>query len=267
MNKKVKNLLNGILEPLDIGITRANTVNHINQNYASLVEEVHELFLETIFPDLPNCDGRIELMTKLLGTNISEAMYILQYLHKSLNLEGDVCEFGIAQGSTSALIANEIRKTEKNLWLFDSFQGLSKPTEKDLLLDDIYNFGSMDKYEGAMSNPVASVQTRLKEISYPLSKVKIVPGFIEDTIAKVQLSQKVCFAYIDFDLYNPILVGLNFLDKYLSVGGYVIVDDYGFFSSGAKTAVDEFIASHQDRYKTILPHQFAGHFIVLHKQA
>jgi hypothetical protein len=200
MENKIKKLLNGILEPLDVAISRVNTVNDITQKYARLVEEVHGLFAEVIFPDLPNCDGRIELMTKLIGTSISEAMYILQYLHKSLDIEGDVCEFGIAQGATSALIANEIRK-------------------------------------------------------------------IEDTVAKVQLSQKVCFAYIDFDLYNPILIGLNFLDKYLSVGGYVIVDDYGFLSSGAKTAVDEFIVNHQNQYETILPHKFAGKFIVLQKKA
>jgi hypothetical protein len=36
---------------------------------------------------------------------------------------------GIAQCATSALIANEISSSKKNLWLFDSFKGLPKPTE------------------------------------------------------------------------------------------------------------------------------------------
>lgn len=69
-------------------------------------------------------------MAKLLGTQISEAMYILVFLHRSLELDGDVCEFGVAQGATSALLANEIRTTQKNLWLFDSFKGLPKRNGK-----------------------------------------------------------------------------------------------------------------------------------------
>jgi O-methyltransferase len=40
--------------------------------------------------------------------------------------------------ATSALLANEIRSTERTLWLFDSFKGLGKPSEKDLLIDDIF---------------------------------------------------------------------------------------------------------------------------------
>jgi len=36
---------------------------------------------------------------------------------------------------------------------------------------------------------------------------------------------------------------LKFSDDMPTVGGIVIVDDYRFFSTGATTAVDEFIAS------------------------
>ena len=47
--------------------------------------------------------------------------------------------------------------------------------------------------------------------------------------------------YVDFDFYSPISVALRFLNKRLVTGGVIVVDDYGFFSSGAKTAVDEFL--------------------------
>jgi cephalosporin hydroxylase len=186
-------------------------------------------------------------------------------LNKSLKIEGDVCEFGVAQGATSALLANEIRATEKKLWLFDSFQGLPKPTEKDVLIDDIFNLKSIEDYEGEMSYPIEMVEARLKAISFPSSRVKIVPGFIEETIDSPDLPQKVCFAYLDFDFYLPILTSLKFLNQRLSTGGIIVVDDYDFFSSGVKTAVKEFIEEYPGDYEIINPHKFAGHFCILRK--
>ena len=69
-----------------------------------------------------------------------------------------------------------------------------------------------------------------------------------------------------FDFYEPIRTALRFLDERLTPGGYVVVDDYGWFCSGAKTALDEFIAEHPERYELTLPHRWAGHFAVLAKK-
>jgi len=223
-----------------------------------LLEEVHACMTELIFPDLPSQDRRIELMMRLLGTPVCEAFYLLAYLHRSLRLHGDVCEFGIAQGATSALLANEIRDTDKNIWLFDSFQGLGKPTGEDKLINDIFSLGSIEKYEGTMAAKVEEVQERLSAISFPLHRTKIVAGFIEATIGHSALPAEVCFAYIDFDFYRPISISLGFLAEHLSVGGFVIVDDYGFFSSGAKTAVDEFMSLHRETFRAHLPYKFAA---------
>src|SRR5204863_9227112 len=109
------------------------------------------------------------------------------------------------------------------------------------------------------------VLERLQTISYPLSRVKIVPGFIENTISLGDLPDKVCFAYIDFDFYEPILIVLNYLHKHLSRCGSILVDDYGFFSSGAEAAVDEFVKAHPSEYDFILPEKSAGQFVILTK--
>jgi len=86
----------------------------ISSKQINLIEECQGLYSELVFTDLPPNEKRVQLMSELLGTGISEAIYIVNFLHKSLSLEGDVCEFGVAQGSTSALLANEIFCTEKN---------------------------------------------------------------------------------------------------------------------------------------------------------
>jgi len=248
----------------------SNSFEHqkLLQKYSVLLKELDGCFSEIIFPDLPPCEGRLNLMAKLIGTPPSESLYIVAYLQKALHLDGDVCEFGVAQGATSALLANEIRATEKSLWLFDSFQGLDKPSEKDVLINDIFNLGSIDKYKGTMACKVDDVKARLRDILFPASRTKIVAGFIEETINSRNLPDRVCFAYIDFDFYNPILTALRFLNAHLSTGGFVVVDDYGFFSSGAKSAVDEFLQEQPGSYEAIFPHRFASQstpFCILQK--
>ncbi len=274
MKRLFKETINVLLKPVGLKLSTVVENSYLlnklqtsidSKKYISLIEEVQNLFSELVFPDLPPCEDRSKLMAELLGTGISEAIYILEFLNKSLKLEGDVCEFGIAQGTTSALLANEIRDTEKNLWLFDSFQGLPKPTKKDLLINDIFNLKSIESYEGTMSCPVEMVESRLRAISFPSSRIKIVPGFIEETITSPDLPEKVCFAYVDFDFYMPILTTLKFLNHHLSKDGMIVVDDYDFFSSGAKTAVDEFIQEYPDDYEIIKPHKFAGNFCILRK--
>jgi hypothetical protein len=230
-----------------------------------VLRQLEGCYRDLLFPEIPDRENRTELMAELLGTSPAEAMYVLSALFRSLPHPGDICEFGIAQGATSALLANEIRETGKKLWLFDSFEGLPEPTEKDKLIDDIFNLGSIEAYAGKMACDVSMVKERLSAIAFPLSRVQIVPGFIERTIHLAELPKAVCFAYVDFDFYEPILIALQYLDQHLSVGGHVVVDDYGWFSSGAQTAVDEFIDMHRGRYETTLPIKSAGHFALLKK--
>jgi O-methyltransferase len=238
--------------------------------YRTVIMEFHECVSEYVFPDLLPCSGRVDLIMNLIGTPVGASLYIVTYLQMVLKLDGDVCEFGVAQGATSALLANELRSTEKTLWLFDSFKGLGKPSENDQLINDIFNLGSIDKYEGTMASRVEEVELRLNAISFPPSQVKIIAGFIEDTIQYAKLPEKVCFAYVDFDFYTPISTALRFLNERLVVGGVIVVDDYGFFSSGAKTAVDEFLKDYGYKYVTIVPSKFASQstpFLILNRVA
>jgi O-methyltransferase len=227
--------------------------------------ELEALYREFVFPDLPPCAGRADLIALLEGTAASEAIYIAAYLHRSLRVPGAICEFGVAQGATSAFLANEMRATDRQLFLFDSFEGLPRPTARDVLVDDIFQLGSMDAYEGKMAFERHHVVGRLRAVEFPLSRVMIVPGFIEKTIHSPGLPAAVAFAYVDFDLYEPIAIALQFLDGVTQRGAHVVVDDYGWFSAGAQSAVDEFVGSRATRWRLTKPLPFAGKFAVLER--
>jgi O-methyltransferase len=188
-------------------------------------------------------DVRPLMLENLLGTSQHEAQAIISALAEVRDLPGAVCEFGVAQGRTSALIANEIRDETTVLHLFDSFQGLPAPGEKDELKDDIFKLGSMAAYAGAMSIPQEHVEEQLRSIGFPRGRVEIHAGFLETTLRRwEELPARVKFAYLDVDLYEGTKAALAFLDSACRPGSIVIVDDYGYFSSGVKTAVDDFIA-------------------------
>jgi O-methyltransferase len=234
--------------------------------YAPLVREMHDALRALLFPHVPEQSGRPELLARLLGTGIAEAMYLLAELHAALPDAGDVCEFGVAQGATSALLANEIRATTKKLWLYDSFAGLPKPAPQDHLKDDIFGLGSIEKYEGEMRCDAAEVVARLQQIGFPNERYALCPGLVEDTLREDIGPASVCFAYVDFDFYSPIAYTLDYLDRHLTPNGRIVVDDYDFFSTGAKTAVDEFVSRRGGRYVQTLPAAFAGKFCLLRKK-
>ena len=214
-------------------------------------------------------DVRIELLAGLRGTPPSEAYFILDALAKCIDVNGDVCEFGVAQGATSALIANELQSSREIFHLFDSFEGLPKPTGKDQLIDDVLSFGSMEAYAGTMSCSEVMVRKRLKEISFPARRFVIHKGFIDGVLRDhTNLPGNVRFAYVDFDFYEPTKLALDFLGRATSAGAIIIVDDYDFFSTGVKTAVGEFleeINARSEVFRCSVPNTRYGCFAVLTK--
>jgi len=266
----VRKLLNRALRHLGARIERTDAPAEwqyveLRKLYDRNVVELYDCLRHEVFPDLPLVEGREDLLKQLVGTNIGEATWLIDRLHKALRLDGDVCEFGIAEGATSALMANEIRGTTKKLWLFDSFEGLSRPGPKDELIDDMFRLGSMARYQGRMKYSPDEVLTRIQNIAFPRDRLELVPGFIEDTVKAEHLPTGICFAYVDFDLYDPILVALEFISGRMPLAGTIIVDDYGFFSAGAQAAVDEFAQAHSNSFEITVPPSRYGNFAVLQR--
>lgn len=269
MKSILKTIIHKILSARGYKLQRLSVASHEFVNFSNLAHGYEESLNQQNI-HIPSNKLRHSLLAKLLGTSPYEAYYIIRFLHETRGLDGAVCEFGVAQGLTSTLIANEISAyNNKILHLFDSFQGLPSPTAKDVLIDDISNLGSISAYSGKMSYPVSSVKNNLSSISFPNNRYVVHKGFIEQMDkTDSSLPRKVSFAYIDLDFYEPIKTALYYLHSILVQGGAIIVDDYDFFSSGAKSAVDEFLSeqnSTTSTYSYLVPNEFYGHFAVIRR--
>lgn len=267
--KLIRKVIKKLFSVLGYEIIRvgADTSSVRFENFKSLTKAYEQLLNESRAKKLvePN-EMRPKIIASLLGTRPSMAYHIVEALAKTKLVDGDVCEFGVAQGETSALIANEIREQDKKLHLFDSFEGLPKPTAKDKLKDDMFSLGSIEAYAGTMSCPESMVISRLEEISFPLDRYVIHNGFIEETIRTDEtMPTKVSFAYVDFDFYEPTRIALSYLHSVTPCHAIVIVHDYDYFCTGVKTAVDEFIKEKNVKTK-MYDIQIPGHFVVLTKK-
>ena len=78
---------------------------------------------------------------------------------------------------------------------------------------------------------------RIPRIQYPLRK-----GKVEDTLPKIS-PDEISILRLDTDWYESTRCELEVLFPKLSVGGVLIIDDYGHWQ-GCRKAVDEYFSKH-----------------------
>src|SRR6185369_461009 len=145
----MKEIIRKTLAKIGYKIEKITNPNPLDGKYRAILKEIYGVYRDLKFNQLEELDlANVDLMYRLDGTQISESLYILNALKETRLIAGDVCEFGVAQGFTSAMLGYNIKSTNKKLWLFDSFKGLPQPSSKDKLINDIFNLKSMDAYEG-----------------------------------------------------------------------------------------------------------------------
>jgi len=243
-------------------LQHANTMRGIHERDGTEIENLLRL---VALPSLPQRTGREKQLAQLIGTTVSEGLYVVDALHKALAIPGAICEFGVAQGATSQLLAAEIFDTDRDFWLFDSFEGLPPPAPEDRMIDDIFGLGDMAAYAGTMRSPEEEVRLKLDTLGFPRSRTHVRKGWINETIASGDVPRSVAFAYVDFDFYEPIRDALAYLDTVTAPGAQIVVDDYGFFSEGSQIATDQFVQAAQGRWTLSKPLPLAGHFVTLTK--
>jgi len=150
-------------------------------------------------------------------------------------IEGSIVECGCWNGGYAALMnaVSEQCGEKRNVWLFDSFEGLPKPGEQDVTVR-----GKKGQL-GAAKADVRLVKKVFSEVEK--DRLHIVEGWFQETFPKVT-PQMGCIAYLhlDCDFYESTKYCLEQLFPMLSRGAVVLIDDYSYYL-GCKKAVDEFL--------------------------
>lgn len=170
---------------------------------------------------------------RLAGNNFRalERKYTVYGLIRSLNrVPGDIAECGAYNGSTAYFLALATQQAglSRNVILYDSFEGLSRPRAED---------GS---YWKAGDLAVSEDSARQNLDGFP--NVHFRRGWIPERFEE-DAARQFCFVHIDVDLYQPTLDSARFFYPRLQPGGMLVCDDYGFTNCpGAMKAMDEFFA-------------------------
>ena len=165
-----------------------------------------------------------------------ERKYAAHSLVKSvLRLSGDVVECGTYNGGTAYFLAKATREAllPRQVYLFDSFEGLSTPGRHD---------GSYWQ-AGSLSVDEQECRKNLEEFD----NIHLLRGWIPDRFNELS-NGHFCFVHVDVDLYQPTRDSLEFFYPRLQSGGILLCDDYGFVTCpGATLAMDEFFADKPEK--------------------
>jgi O-methyltransferase len=205
----------------------------------------------------PDVDGRvIDIFNKAKPYTMTSPERVIALCDAvryvvAAGVEGAVVECGVWRGGSAmaaALMLCDLGAADRDLYLFDTFEGMSEPGEHDRRARDaagaaellaastkaakVWAYSSLDE-----------VRANLQSTGYPMERVRFVQGKVEDTIPE-HAPDRIAILRLDTDWYVSTRHELEHLFPRLAVGGVLIIDDYGAWE-GARRAVDEFVAGHK----------------------
>jgi hypothetical protein len=184
-----------------------------------------------------------------------ERMYSLyNAVHNVLNnnIGGDFVECGVWRGGSAmmiALILKEQKIKERKIYLYDTFEGMSEPTEKDLAhtgekAEFLLKQNEHNKEESVWClADLADVKRNMALTGIESDQMIFVKGKVEDTIPNT-IPEQIALLRLDTDWYESTKHELIHLYPKLIKKGILIIDDYGHWK-GCKEAVDEYFAQHK----------------------
>jgi O-methyltransferase len=162
-------------------------------------------------------------------------------------IEGAIVECGVWRGGSMHAVARTLHEKgdmDRELYLFDTFEGMTEPTEKDKKLvggsaAELLESQEKHRWIWAIAS-LEDVQEGLRALPYPYERFTLVKGPVEETIPD-QCPDKIALLRLDTDWYESTRHELEHMYDHLQPGGVLIIDDYGTWA-GSKEATDEFTA-------------------------
>jgi hypothetical protein len=162
-------------------------------------------------------------------------------------IPGAMVECGVWRGGSMLAVAHTLATigvTDRDLYLFDTFTGMSAPSERDVHIRASRSAEEMlaARDRGGPIWEVATledVQQGFADVDYPDERLHFVPGKVEDTVPE-HAPEQIAVLRLDTDWYESTKHELEHLYPRLVPGGVLIIDDYGSWQ-GSKDATDEYL--------------------------
>ncbi|MGD0638735.1 MAG: TylF/MycF/NovP-related O-methyltransferase, partial [Nitrososphaerales archaeon] len=153
----------------------------------------------------------------------------------SMQVAGNIIEFGVADGTSTRIIRNELLRHQvgklsgqtKRIYACDSFEGLPQKFENAEV--------------GAFAGPIPRIPG-----------VQIVKGYFDDSLTPelAETVGPVALASLDADLYSSTTTALRWLTPLLKTGSLLLFDEYLGENESEKRAHDEW--SHDSGIETVM---------------
>lgn len=155
-------------------------------------------------------------------------------------VEGDFLEAGVCQGGASIFLRGlqvAHGETERRVWVVDSFLGVPPSVKEE---DRRYQVHLEEEREPWLACDLQTVREHFRRYRLLDPQVRFVPGWLAESLPGAGIGP-LALLRIDVDLHSATRECLELLYDKVSPGGYVVVDDYGFYEC-CRDAVDEFRA-------------------------
>lgn len=221
-------------------------------------------------PELPvtghdlvaEANAKIKIVEK--NTMLSHSRLVTLYQQgahcEKYNIPGSFVECGTWRGGAvglMALVNMEYSANRRHLHLFDSFDSIPEPDatiDGDKAIAEAKAIGGgtegklvpLTGIYSSIGEPDLEVNKTLLEetIGYDSDFIHYHKGWFQDTVPKDAASVgEIAILRLDGDWYASTKVCLDHLYDQVVSGGFVIIDDYGYYE-GCKAAVDEFMENH-----------------------
>ena len=197
--------------------------------------------------DLAATMRRVRRKTMTSPARVAALCDAIEYIVVN-GIPGDIVECGVWRGGSmmaAALTLMRLGETERDLYLFDTFSGMTAPSVGDV--SSPYDSFSLHRRwqrraRGRTSDWVAAgadaVRANMLDTGYPPQRIRLVPGEVEETLPGLAPAT-VALLRLDTDWYESTRHELVHLYPRLAEGGVLVIDDYGHYV-GARRAVDEY---------------------------
>jgi hypothetical protein len=182
---------------------------------------------------------------------------------------GDFAEFGTWMGGASFAMLLAQRglygRIVRPVWMFDSFQGLPMPDERDGPLAVKYRRETdAPDYWNNCAAPLDKVMTAIHDFGFATDEAIVVPGWFNESVPrhKAELSRRgIAMLRVDCDYYEPVSYVLRELTPFVPEEGAIIVDDY-YAWDGCARATHDFLSQSNLSWRIRSMDRFHGAWMI-----